>query len=181
MAILENILGGNRTQSGGMSAINMALMGVLAYRTLNGKGRLAEMLGRSNTGASMQPSSQGDTDGGGLLGGLGALLGGQSAAGSALSDGLRHLMDRFQQNGHGDKVQSWVSTGPSKSISPQELEQALGPERVQWLMQETGMPKDQLLQGLSEKLPQAVDNLTPEGRLPSAQEAAQQIQSIPMH
>ena len=39
-----NTLGGNRGR-GGMSPIMMGLMGLLAYRTLKGKGKLADMLG----------------------------------------------------------------------------------------------------------------------------------------
>lgn len=51
-----------------------------------------------------------------------------------------------------------------------EIEQALGEERIQWLMEQTGMPKDQLLQGLSGELPQAIDKLTPDGRIPTDDE-----------
>ena len=39
-------------------------------------------------------------------------------------------------------------------------------------MTQSGMPRDDLLQGLSQYLPQVVDHLTPEGRLPTEQEAA---------
>jgi uncharacterized protein YidB (DUF937 family) len=179
MAIFGNTFGGG-AQGGGMSPINMALMGLLAYRTLNGKGRLAEMLGRSSgntapSGATVPASPAGDSVGG-LLGGLGGLLGGQGA-GTAISDGLHHLMDLFQQNGHGDKLQSWVSSGPNKPISASELEQALGVERVQWLIEQTGLPKEELLAGLSRKLPETVAQLTPDGRLPYPEEAVERIQT----
>jgi len=195
MALFGNILGGTAQRRSGMSTLDMALLGVLAYRTLKGKGRLAEMLGRSNAAApaaaqapGTAPPAQASEGGlGGLLGGLGGLgalgglVGGQSGAGNAISDGLRNLMERFQQNGHGDKVQSWVSPGPNKPISPDELEEALGEERVQWLMEQTGLPKDQLLAGLSQKLPEAVNTLTPQGRLPDAQETTQHIQAQQLH
>jgi uncharacterized protein YidB (DUF937 family) len=91
--------------------------------------------------------------------------------GGMLSGGLADLMKQFQHNGQGDKAESWVAGGPNKPIAPNELEQALGPERIDWLMQQTGMPRDQLLQGLSRELPQTVDRLTPQGRLPTEQEA----------
>ena len=45
MGLLDSVLGGSRA-SGGMSPITMALLGVLAYRTFQGKGRLADMLGQ---------------------------------------------------------------------------------------------------------------------------------------
>lgn len=144
---LLNSLGGGR-RGGGMSPVMMGLMGLLAYRTLKGKGRLADMLG---TGAS--------------AGGAGGPL-----SGGALGGGLKDLLDRFRQSGQEDKAQSWVSSGPNKSIAPQELEQALGEERIQWLMEQTGMPREQLLTGLSGELPDAIDKLTPDGRIPTDEE-----------
>jgi uncharacterized protein YidB (DUF937 family) len=176
--MFDNLFGSGR---GGMSPITLALMGVLAYRTLKGKGRLADMLGRKPAdggmpGANPYGGNAGAPDprsagGGGLGGLLGGLLGG-GAAGGALSGGLNDLLRQFQQNGQGDKAESWINRGPNKPVSPPELEQALGEERIAWLMQETGLPREQLLAGLSRELPQAVDRLTPEGRIPSEEEAA---------
>jgi uncharacterized protein YidB (DUF937 family) len=150
-----NTLGGNRR--GGMSPIMVGLMGLLAYRTLKGKGRLADMLGtdQGSSGVGNAPA------GGGLAGALG---------GSSLGAGLKDLLDRFRQSGHEDKVQSWVATGANQQIAPNEIEQALGEERLQWLVEQTGMPRDQLLNGLSGELPQAIDKLTPDGRLPTDEE-----------
>jgi uncharacterized protein YidB (DUF937 family) len=144
MGILD-MLGGPSRRSGGMSPIMVGLMGLLAYRTLKGKGRLADMLG---TGSN-------------ATGTAGPLAGG------APGGGLKDLLDRFRQSGQGTKAESWVAKGPNQPIAPDELETALGEERIQWLMEQTGMPKDQLLAGLSHELPDAVDQLTPEGRLPT--------------
>ena len=102
---------------------------------------------------------------------LGGLLGG-GAAGGILSGGLGDLLKQFQQNGQGDKAQSWIATGPNKPALPSEIEQALGPEKISWLMQQTGMSREDLLSGLSRELPTAVDRLTPDGRIPTDQEAA---------
>ena len=167
---LFDILGGSRQQSSGMSPLMLGLMGVLAYRTMSGKGRLADMLGTANN-PDAGANSAGGIFGSGGLGGIGGLLSG-GMAGGALSSGLNDLLNRFQQNGHGDKAQSWISTGTNQPIAPNELEQALGPERVQWLLQQTGMSKEELMAGLSAKLPEVVDKLTPQGRLPTDQEAA---------
>src|SRR5687768_7615254 len=109
MGLLDGLLGGARGRSG-MSPITMALLGLLAYRTMQGKGRLADMLGRTG-----QPSS------GGLGNVLGGLLGG-GAAGGILSGGLADLIKQFQQNGQGDKADSWVTKGPNKAVSTTELE-----------------------------------------------------------
>lgn len=89
---LLNSLGGNRR--GGMSPVMMGLMGLLAYRTLKGKGRLADVLGT----------------GGSAVGGMGGAL-----SGGVLAGGLKDLLDRFRAGGQEEKVQSWVAKGP---ISP---------------------------------------------------------------
>jgi uncharacterized protein YidB (DUF937 family) len=176
MGLLDNVLGGGR--SGGMSPITMALLGLLAYRTFQGKGRLADMLGRTAGGAPDANPSAGNAGGpgGGLGGLLGGLLGG-GAAGSILSGGLGDLLKQFQQNGQEDKADSWVAKGPNKPVSPEEVEEALGPEKIAWLMRETGMSRKELLVGLSRELPEVVDKLTPDGRLPTKEEAARWVES----
>jgi uncharacterized protein YidB (DUF937 family) len=85
---------------------------------------------------------------------------------------LNDLLKHFQQNGHSDTANSWVGTGPHKEISPNDLASALGADKISALMTQSGMARDDLLQGLSRYLPQVVDQLTPEGRLPAEQEAS---------
>ena len=166
MGLLDGILGGGMRRSGGMSPITMALLGLLAYKTMKGK-NLSDMFGGAAGGQS-------GGLGGLLQGGLGGLLGG-GAAGGILSGGLGDLLKQFQNNGLSDKSDSWVSTGQNKPIQPPELERALGEERISWLMQQTGMSREELLAGLSQELPQVVDKLTPQGRIPTDQEAARLV------
>ena len=152
-------------QRRGMSPIMMALMGLLAYKALKGKNQPGTQTG------SAAPSGGGLGDL--LSGGLGGLLGG--GVGGALSGGLSDLLKQFQLNGQGDKAESWVARGENKSIEPTEVEQALGEERIAWLMQQTGMSREELLKGLSQELPQAIDRMTPEGRIPSPQETEKMV------
>ncbi len=172
MGLLDSVFGGAQRPGGGMSPITLALMGLLAYRTMKGKGRLADMLGR--TGAPGDPRAGASPPSGGLAsGGLGGLLSGilGGSAGGLLSGGLSDLLQQFQRTGHGDTAQSWINAGPNKPIAPGELEQALGSERIEWLMHQTGMSRDELMRGLSEQLPGFVDTLTPDGRVPDKAEA----------
>jgi len=104
-----------------------------------------------------------------LKGGLGGLLAG-GAAGSVLSGGLNDLLKQFQQSGQSETVNSWVGTGPNKQISPNDLGGALGSDRINALVEQTGMSRDELLRSLSQYLPQVVDQLTPHGRVPTEQE-----------
>ena len=153
-------------QRRGMSPIMMALMGLLAYKALKGKSQPGMQGGAAPAGGG---GGLGDL----LSGGLGGLLGG--GVGGALSGGLSDLLKQFQQNGQGDKADSWVARGENKAIQPTELEQALGEERIAWLMQQTGMSRDELLKGLSQELPQVIDRMTPEGQIPSPQQAEKMV------
>jgi uncharacterized protein YidB (DUF937 family) len=106
-----------------------------------------------------------------LLGGL--LAGG--AAGSVISGGLGDLLKQFQQNGQGETANSWVSPGPNKPISPGDLANALGADQINSLMSQSGLSRDDLLSGLSQHLPDVINHLTPDGRLPTDSEVADRI------
>ena len=67
---------------------------------------------------------------------------------------------------------SWIGTGPNHPISPTELEKAAGADTLDALARESGMPRERLLESLSRELPETVDTLTPEGRIPTEQEAS---------
>ena len=50
------------------------------------------------------------------------------------------------------------------------MQSALGPETVDHLARETGMPRDDLLAQPSQLLPGVIDKLTPDGKLPREQD-----------
>ena len=175
MGLLDTIFGGqSQSPHGGMSPITMALMGLLAYRTYQGKGKLAEMLNRTGpVGGAASSKAEGPGSGG--LGGLLASLAGGAGVGGLLSGGLSDLLKQFQQSGSGPAAQSWISTGPNQPVAPDDVEKALGSERLDWLMSQTGLSREELLAGLSQQLPSFVDKLTPEGRIPSHAEATRMV------
>jgi uncharacterized protein YidB (DUF937 family) len=117
----------------------------------------------------------GGTSGGGLgdilKGPLGGILGG-AAAGSVISGGLGDLMKQLQQGGHSDTAGSWVGKGENKAISQGDLASALGADQIDQLSSQSGMSRDDLLSGLSKYLPQVIDHMTPDGRLPTENEVS---------
>ena len=150
-----------------------ALLGLLAIAGYQNRDKLAEMLGGAGQGQS-GASGQGNRQVGSGQGGLGGLLGGLGGTnvGDLLGGGLRDLVETFKQNGQGDKAESWVGRGPNKEIAPRELEQAISPDVIATLSQQTGLSREELLARLSRELPQAVGKYTPEGRLPAPGEFA---------
>ncbi|KFI25670.1 hypothetical protein CDV52_19980 [Haematobacter missouriensis] len=112
---------------------------------------------------------------GGQSGGLGGVLGGGGNPGGAgqtagLNGGLGGLIDMFTQVGQGETAKSWISSGPNRSIAPQDVEKAFGGQTIDNLSQQTGLQRNDLLAQLSAILPEAVDRLTPKGRMPEEHE-----------
>jgi uncharacterized protein YidB (DUF937 family) len=140
-----------------------ALLGLLAIAGYQNRDKLAEML--SGTGSGNPTGGQPQAGSGGLLGNLSGMIGG-AGVGGLLNGGLGELLERFKQNGQGDAAQSWVNDGPNKDISPPQLKQAIGPDILAALEQQTGLSQDELIARLSRDLPTAVDKYTPGGRLP---------------
>jgi uncharacterized protein YidB (DUF937 family) len=161
--------------SGGMSPMTMAILALLAYKAV-------KHLSGGPSGATPAPApapSPGGGMAGGLGGGLGDILKGGlggllagGAAGSVISGGLGDLLKQFQQNGQGETANSWVSAGPNKQISPGDLASALGADQINNLMSQSGLSREELLNGLSQHLPEVINHLTPDGRLPTEGELA---------
>jgi uncharacterized protein YidB (DUF937 family) len=164
--------------SSGMSPLTMAILGLLAFKAVK------HLTGSQPGATPASAPSPGNTtnagpSGGGLgglgsllpggLGGLGGLLAG-GAAGSVISGGLGDLLKQLQQNGHGETANSWVSPGPNKQIAPGDLANALGADQINGLMSQSGLSRDELLSGLSQHLPEVVNHLTPDGRIPTESE-----------
>ena len=89
--------------------------------------------------------------------------------------GLGDLVKQLQQGGLGDAANSWVGNGANKQVSADDLSKALGTDQLDQIAAQSGMSRDQLLQGLSQYLPQVVDHLTPNGRLPTENEVGGRI------
>jgi uncharacterized protein YidB (DUF937 family) len=92
-----------------------------------------------------------------------------------LSGGLNDLFKQLQQAGHGDAAKSWVDNGPNRTISSADLAKALGSDQIQTLMNHSGLSREDLLASLSEHLPEVVNQLTPDGRLPTEQELSRSL------
>jgi len=147
MGMLDDIVG-NAVPKGGLAKpLILALLALLASGALT--------KGSSAAGpAPGAPAGSPDGADGGLLGGLGGLL------------------NKFQQNGLGDVMNSWVGPGENKPVSPGQLGSTLGPDILKQLTQKTGLSQQDLMAQLSQILPGVVDKLTPEGRLPTHAEAS---------
>ncbi len=173
----------NAESKGGMSPLTMAILALLAYKAVKHIGGGSQPSTAPAPAPTPSPNTvnaglPGGGMGGGLgdllKGGLGGLLGG-AAAGSVISGGLGDLLKQLQQNGQGETANSWVGKGENKPIAPGDLASALGADQIDSLASHSGLSRDDLLSGLSQYLPNVIDHLTPEGRLPTEDELSRRI------
>jgi uncharacterized protein YidB (DUF937 family) len=88
--------------------------------------------------------------------------------------GLVGLVQHFQQGGLGEVVQSWISTGQNLPISTEQLQSVLGQHAgLAGLLQASGLDQGTTLSQLTRLLPEVIDQLTPQGRLPDSSGTAQ--------
>ncbi len=115
-----------------------------------------------------------------LAGAAAQMLGGQQnspvaailqqllAGGAQGGNPLEALLRQFQQAGQGNAFDSWIGTGQNQPISPDALSQVFGAPRVEQMAQAAGTDSNSLMDQLSRILPQVVDGMTPQGRIPDA-------------
>jgi uncharacterized protein YidB (DUF937 family) len=162
MGMLDDVLGSSLPKGSGLAKPLM-----IAFATLLASGALTRgasgsgpspgsaPVGPGGPSASAVPAGDAESGTGGLLSGLGGLL------------------SRFQQNGQGDVINSWIGSGQNQSISPSQLGTALGPDIIKALAERTGLSEAEIASHLSQLLPGVVDKLTPNGRLPTIAELSQ--------
>ncbi|WP_082480440.1 YidB family protein [Rhizobium sp. Leaf384] len=155
-----------------------ALLGILAVAGYQNRDKIGELLKgvRSPTQGGQpgqQPSSDGGLGdllgtltggGGGGLGGLGGLLGG--GLGGGLAGGLGDLLRQFEEKGHGETARSWIQHGENKPVDNRQLSEVIDHDTLEDLSSRTGLSAEEILRRLSNTLPTAVDDLTPDGTLP---------------
>jgi uncharacterized protein YidB (DUF937 family) len=81
--------------------------------------------------------------------------------------GLSDLIGKLTAGGAAPQVNSWVGPGANQPIPPGQLGSALGQSTLNELSQRTGMSQQQLLNELALVLPQIINHLTPNGRVPT--------------
>lgn len=85
--------------------------------------------------------------------------------------GLEGVVKQLEQTEIAEKMKSWISTDPNKPITAEELQKAIGLDRLTQLAKDVGLPVDKAKELLAEYLPQAIDKATPEGKLPPPDKA----------
>lgn len=92
--------------------------------------------------------------------------------------GLAGLVASFREKGLDDLISSWIGTGDNKAVSGEQLQQALGQAKVQEVAQSLGISNQEASSGLAALLPQLIDKLTPDGKLPEGSTVEQALAAL---
>lgn len=131
-----------------LGRLAIAMLGVLAYQN---RDKIGDML--RGAGARNPSDPQG-----GILDQIS-----KGVSGTALGE----ILDRFRGAGAGSKVDSWVGTGPNQPIQPSDVEAAIDEDTLTSLSMQTGLSREDLISRITRDLPEAVNKMTPDGKLPA--------------
>jgi len=92
--------------------------------------------------------------------------------------GLSNLTQSFQQQGLGDVLQSWFGSGENKPISPSQVEQVLGRNKVDSMAQKAGVSTADAKSELSGIMPKIMDRLSPDGQVPDEGQIGSRLSSL---
>jgi uncharacterized protein YidB (DUF937 family) len=139
-----------------MSGLDDILGGLMGGK--GGSGGLGDMLG----------GLTGEGGRGGGAGAMGALL--PILAGFLASGGLSKIMGGLRANGLSAQADSWVGTGSNQPVSGRDVEQTMGQEQIQQIAQQLGVSESTAADAVAQALPEVVDKVSPEGKLPPDQD-----------
>jgi uncharacterized protein YidB (DUF937 family) len=157
---------------GGMGGIMMALLPIVLAMLANrgggaqqagmnpGGGGLGDILGQVLGGGGAAAPR-----GGGMGDILGQILGGGGGASGGMG-GLGGLLEQLQRMGYGEQASSWVGTGQNQAIPADLIGQIFGQDGLAAIARQAGVSEADASAGLSQLLPEVVDRVTPNGRVP---------------
>ncbi|HEX2933160.1 MAG TPA: YidB family protein, partial [Candidatus Binatia bacterium] len=94
--------------------------------------------------------------------------------------GLEGVLGKFRQGGLGQQADSWVGTGQNMGISAEQLQQIFGSSAIGDAASRLGMPQEQAGSTMAQLLPELINGLTPQGRVPenADQDIAQSLSML---
>ena len=92
--------------------------------------------------------------------------------------GLSGLAQIFKDKGLGDAMSSWISTGKNLPVSADQIKRVLGADQIQQISENAGVSQEEASKGLAGLLPEIIDKLTPEGKVPESDMLAQGLNML---
>jgi len=86
---------------------------------------------------------------------------------------VQSIEEFFDQNGVNLRRETWDSWMKLQVVywenfSAEQIKQVLGADRIQQISENVGVPQEETSQGLASLLPEIIDKLTPDGKVPES-------------
>jgi uncharacterized protein YidB (DUF937 family) len=107
----------------------------------------------------------------GVTGEQGGVLNGVMGMINSHPGGLAGLVQTCEKQGLGGVCRSWIGTGPNQTITPEQIQQVLGNEKIQAFAREHNIDMNQVSTQLAQFLPMVIDKMTPSGTIPATGQA----------
>ncbi len=75
------------------------------------------------------------------------------------------LLAQLKERGLDRQVASWLGTGSNMPLGAGDLQSALGPDHLRQIAEALGLPLDGVIDMLQQRLPDAIDQMSPRGEL----------------
>jgi uncharacterized protein YidB (DUF937 family) len=82
------------------------------------------------------------------------------------SGGISGLVQKFEQQGLGQLIQGWISTGPNPPATPGQIQAAVGLGKIEEVAGKLGITPQTAAAFLATALPAVIDKMTPNGSVP---------------
>ena len=92
--------------------------------------------------------------------------------------GLQGLIQKLKEKGLGSVVDSWIGTGENKSVSGDQIQHALGGDFIRQVAEKLGISISEVSGNLARLLPEIIDKLTPNGKLPDGDQLRQGLELL---
>jgi uncharacterized protein YidB (DUF937 family) len=94
------------------------------------------------------------------------------------ASGLQGLVQQLKEKGLGTVVDSWIGTGKNKPVSGDQIQHALGGNFIQQIADKLGISISEVSGNLANLLPEVIDKLTPNGKLPESDQLRQGLELL---
>src|ERR1700733_9296039 len=81
-------------------------------------------------------------------------------------DGMQGILSKLQASGLDKQVMSWIGHGQNEPVTGDDIKNAVDPQQLSKVAQESGMSQDEVADHVAQALPEAVDKATPAGAVP---------------
>jgi uncharacterized protein YidB (DUF937 family) len=148
--------------------------GPFASTTAPAGGGLGDLLGGllSGTGAPAANIGAGRSPLGGKHSALVAMMLPFALRWVQRNGGLGALLQKLEQKGYGPHATTWISSGANRSLDANAAREVIGGGELSQLAHHLGVPQQEVEKGMAEILPELVDQLTPEGKVPAEADEA---------